>query len=231
LACLKCTGQQSGDPACLWIPSLTGLGMCGPGEQRLCVCWGWGGVPSLAGLRGTGLQSEYYAGLCRPWGHGPVEQRSCVFVSPCMAVLGGRGLAEQRSCRAVQSLAAWPAKQRPFRAGRHGPAKWSSCRAVPALGPWPSRTEIMSVCISGVAGLGGVYRQSRGLAGWCSPWGHGRQCRDSAGLGSVAQQDGAPAGVCRPWGVWPGRYKCLWILGPKGSSHKDRAVLRGGSLG
>jgi hypothetical protein len=155
-----------------------------------------------------------------------------VFVAPCMAVLGGRGLAEQRSCRAVQSLAVWPAKQRSFRAGRHGPAKWSSCRAVPALGPWPSRTEIVGVCISGVAGLGGVYRQSRGLAGRCSPWGHGWQCRDSAGLGSAAQQDGAPAGVCRPRGVWPGRYhKCQWIPGLKGSSHRDCAVLRGGSLG
>jgi hypothetical protein len=27
-------------------------------------------VPSLAALRGTGLQSEYFAGLCRPWWHG-----------------------------------------------------------------------------------------------------------------------------------------------------------------
>jgi hypothetical protein len=40
----------------------------GPVQQNgdpECVC-----VPSLAGLIGTGLQSEYSAVLCRPWGHG-----------------------------------------------------------------------------------------------------------------------------------------------------------------
>jgi hypothetical protein len=49
--------------ACLWIPGLTGLG--GTTEQNVCVL-----VSSLAGLRGTALQSEYYAVLCWLWGCG-----------------------------------------------------------------------------------------------------------------------------------------------------------------
>jgi hypothetical protein len=75
-------------------------------------------VPGLAGLRGTGLQSEYCAGLCRLWEH---------------------DWAEQRSFRAVQALGALPAKQRFCRAGDRGPAKRSSCRAVQVLGVWRSR--------------------------------------------------------------------------------------------
>jgi hypothetical protein len=73
LACLKGTGQQSGGPVWLWIPGLTGLGgtieqngdrVCVNGD-RVCVL-----VPSLTGLRGTALQSEYCAVLCRLWGCG-----------------------------------------------------------------------------------------------------------------------------------------------------------------
>jgi hypothetical protein len=167
-------------------------------------------APGLAGLRGTGLQSEYCAGLCRPWWRGPAERRSCgvlspvwqalagvywqsrdlsglcrpwrhggqsrdsaglgdtvqwnraparlcwpwgcglaqwklcVFVSPAQLALG-RGPAEQRSCRAVQDLGAWLAKQRLCRAGGHSPAKWSSCWAVQA---WEGGglVEIINVC-------------------------------------------------------------------------------------
>jgi hypothetical protein len=65
MACLKGAGWWSGNPACLWIPGLTGLG--GTVEQnRDCVC---GGVPGLEALRGTALQSEYCAVVCRLWGH------------------------------------------------------------------------------------------------------------------------------------------------------------------
>jgi hypothetical protein len=59
---------------CLWIPSLTGLGGVVQQKGDQCVCVG-GAVPGLASLRGIGLQSEYCAGLCWSWGHGPVEQR------------------------------------------------------------------------------------------------------------------------------------------------------------
>jgi hypothetical protein len=46
--------------------------------EIVCACvW----VSTLAGLRSTGLWSEYFAGLCRLWGAGPAEWRSCVFVS------------------------------------------------------------------------------------------------------------------------------------------------------
>jgi hypothetical protein len=44
-------------------------------RREISVCVGGGAVPGLASLRGIGLQSEYCAGLCWSWGHGPVEQR------------------------------------------------------------------------------------------------------------------------------------------------------------
>jgi hypothetical protein len=37
-ACLKGAGQPSGDPACLWILGLTGLGGHGIAERKLCMC-------------------------------------------------------------------------------------------------------------------------------------------------------------------------------------------------
>jgi hypothetical protein len=49
-----------------WVPMdpwLDRLGGHSLAEQRLCV-----GVPSWAGLRGTALQNEYCAVLCRLWG-------------------------------------------------------------------------------------------------------------------------------------------------------------------
>jgi hypothetical protein len=75
LECLKGTGQWSGDPACLWIPGLTGL-QGWTSRTEIMHVW----VPGLAGLKGAGLQTGYCAGLCRPGGHGPVERRSCVCV-------------------------------------------------------------------------------------------------------------------------------------------------------
>jgi hypothetical protein len=86
-------------------------------------------VLCLAGLRGTGLWSGYCIGLCRPWGHGPVE---------IIAADLGAWPAEQRSCRAVQALRAWLAKQR-----------------CAGLGAQPSEMELLQGC----AGLEG-----RGLA-------------------------------------------------------------------
>jgi hypothetical protein len=78
--CLKCVGWQSGDPACLWIPSLTDLG--GVAQQN----------------------------------------RDCVCGSPAWKALGAQACG-------VDIVQAWRA--------------------------WPSRTEIMRVCISGVAALAG----------------------------------------------------------------------------
>jgi hypothetical protein len=51
----------------------------------------------------------------------------------------------------------------------HNPVKWSSCRAMPDLGLWPRGMEIVRVCISSAAGLVGMARQSRDLAGLCRP--------------------------------------------------------------
>jgi hypothetical protein len=50
------------------------------------------------------------------------------------------------------------------------------------------------------------------------------------GLEGVAQQRSWRA--VQAWGAWPGGdRKCLWIPGLKAPSHRDPAVLRGGSLG
>jgi hypothetical protein len=54
-----------------WLDRLVGQGQA---ERRLCV---W--VPSLAGLRGTALQSEYCAVLCRLWGCGQ-HSRDCAWL-------------------------------------------------------------------------------------------------------------------------------------------------------
>jgi hypothetical protein len=129
LACLKDTGQQSGDPACLWIPGLTGLE-----------------------------------------GHGAAEQRSCVWGSLAWQALGAQ---------------AWGV---------------NIVSTVQALGACPSRMEIVWVCTSSTAGLGGIYQQSRHLARLCRPWGCNGQNRDHAGLWGTAQPNGAPVGLCRPGG-------------------------------
>jgi hypothetical protein len=102
-------------------------------------------VPGLAGLRGTGLWNEYCAGLCRPWGCGPVDG-DCLGLYLQHSRPWGCVLAEQRSCRAVQALEVWWAKQRSCRAGGAvqpdgapaglcwpwglGPAQWKSCMFV-----------------------------------------------------------------------------------------------------
>jgi hypothetical protein len=87
----------------------------------------------------------------------------------CAAGLWG-GPAKQRSCRAVQALGTWLAKQRLCKARGHGPAKRSFCRGVPALGSRPSRMEVC-VCISSVPGLGSVAWQSGACAGLFRPGG------------------------------------------------------------
>jgi hypothetical protein len=89
--------------------------------------------------------------------------------------------------------------------------------AQQALGAWASIAEIMQ----GHTGPGVLTQQNREcMYLHCGrPWGMAQQSRDTAGL-------------CRPGGVWSGRdCKSLWIPSLKGSSHRDRAVLRGGSLG
>jgi hypothetical protein len=83
LACLKGTGWWSGDPGCLWIPGLTGLGGV---VQQTEILGMW--IPCLAGLRGTGLWSGYCAHLCRPGGHSPAEWRSCMCVPQAWQDLG-----------------------------------------------------------------------------------------------------------------------------------------------
>jgi hypothetical protein len=106
------------------VPVLAGLGAQACGVNILQGCVGLGGMAQLnwdcAGL---------YLQHSRPWGH---------------------VLAKQRSCRAVQALEAWLAKQRLCRAGGHIPAKWSSCRAVQVLGAWPGR-DCAGLCRPGGA--------------------------------------------------------------------------------
>jgi hypothetical protein len=131
LACLKHAGLWSGDPACLGMPGLTGLeGAVQQNGDHACV------GPGLGRIRGTCLRSEYCAGVYRPWGHGPAERRSCMFVSPAQPALG-----------------AWPPKQRPWGAGGRGPAKQSSCKAVQALGGMAWQRSCRAVQAWWVGGL------------------------------------------------------------------------------
>jgi hypothetical protein len=120
------------------------------------------------------LQSGYCAGLRRPLGCGPGEQRSCMFVSPVWQGLGAC------TCRAeilqgCVGFGGMASNAEIVQGWGRGPVKPSSCRAVQAFGAW---------------------------------W-----------EGEIVQG-------CEGEGVWPGRDPSL-----KGLSHRDPAVLKGGSLG
>jgi hypothetical protein len=86
------------------------------------------------------------------------------------------------------------------------------------LGGMAQWTEIVCVCISSAAGLGGVYQQSRDLAGLCWPWGAWPNPMEimcvcisgEAGLGTWAGRADL-SGLCRPWGHgWESR-DCAWL--------------------
>jgi hypothetical protein len=83
----------------------------------------------------------------------------------------------------------------------HRLAEWILCRAAQASGVWPRGTEIMHVCISCVAGLGGMYLQSRDLTGLCRLWGHGQQCRDCARMGAWPSETELLQGCAGLWGM------------------------------
>jgi hypothetical protein len=84
LVCLKGTGQWNGDPACVWIPGLTGLEALAA-EWRLWVCGSLAlqalGVQACkvnivqgcAGLGGMAGKAE----VCKAGGHSPAKQSSC----------------------------------------------------------------------------------------------------------------------------------------------------------
>jgi hypothetical protein len=155
-------------------------------------------IPGLAGLRGSGLQSGYCAGLYRPGEHDPAERRSCVCGSPAWKALeawpsrvgivqacaGLRGMALQSGyqCRPMHTWGAWPGGAEivlvwiPGLVGLKGSGLWSGyCgRPVQAWGAQPSRTETLCVWIAGLAGLGGMAWQSRDSAGLCKPEGMSR---------------------------------------------------------
>jgi hypothetical protein len=129
LVCLKGTGWQSGDPTCLWIPDLTGLGGQLSGMESTRV---W--LPGWAGLRCTGLQSGYCAGLCRPWGHGPAEiMQACV---------GLEGPAQQNGDRVCLYLQL----SRPWGGGWQSRDCTGLCRPG---GAWPSNGAHSSLCRPG----------------------------------------------------------------------------------
>jgi hypothetical protein len=54
------------------------------------------------------------------------------------------------------------------------------------LGAWPSRKEIVGVYISNAAGLGGIYQQSRDLAGLGARSSEMELLQGCVGLGGVA---------------------------------------------
>jgi hypothetical protein len=76
-------------------PWLDRLGGYCPAERRSWVC----GVPGLAGLKGPGLQSEYCAGLCRSWVHGPAE-----IMQGCAGLGGGAWPGGDRKCLWIPGL-------------------------------------------------------------------------------------------------------------------------------
>jgi hypothetical protein len=72
------------------------------------------------------------------------------------------------------------------------------------LGGMAQWTEIVCVCISSAAGLGGVYQQSRDLAGLCWPWGLAGKAEIMQG-GGDSQPKQSSCRLCRLGGVaWPG---------------------------
>jgi hypothetical protein len=148
---LKGSGQQSGDPECLWIPGLTGLrGMAQ--QNRDCAYVGPGlGKPWGAGFwsgYGAGFWSGYYAGLCRTGGHSPGTEIVPVCI-PCVAGLGGMAQQSRDRPGLCRPWGHGPAEIMQAGAGLAGcsPAKWSLCRPVQAWRARPSGTE---VCVSTV---------------------------------------------------------------------------------
>jgi hypothetical protein len=101
LACLKGAGQWSGDPVCLWIPSLTGLGgVAQQNRDHVCGSLAWQAL-------GDRL-AEWI--LCRPGGHGPVEWRLYLCVSQAQALGAWPGRAE--IVQACAGRTAWPGRDR-----------------------------------------------------------------------------------------------------------------------
>jgi hypothetical protein len=136
LAFLKGAGQQSGNPVCLWIPGLTGLVGVSVQQNGDRVCVG-GGSPVWQGLGAQGcgvniVQGCACLGDMAQWN----GDHTCLYLW-CSRPWGS-GLADQRSCRAVQS---WVC-------GRQ-------CRDRAGWGAQPSETELLQGC----AGLGGVIQQ------------------------------------------------------------------------
>jgi hypothetical protein len=92
---------------------------------------------------------------------------ACLWI-PGLTSLGGV-VQQNRDCAYVG-----PWLGRPW---GHSPAEQRSCRAVQALGVCSNGMEIVCVCISGPAGLGGMAWQSRDLAG----------CANLGGVASKAE--------------------------------------------
>jgi hypothetical protein len=132
--------------------------------DSMCV---W--VPSLSGLRGTGLHSGYCAGLYRPGGHNPVERRSWVCVS-----------------QALQALRPWPGKAEIMQACA---ARRSSCNSVQAWRVQPSRMEIVGVYLSCGRPFGHGPTEQRSCRA-VQNWGHG--------LAEIMNVCGSPA-LSSPW--------------------------------
>jgi hypothetical protein len=143
--------QQNGDSAGLYLQPCRPW-MRVPTEQRSCravqALEVWQAKQRLSRTRGCGA----LAGLCRPRGHGPAEWKLCMFVSLAWLALG-HGMAEQRSCRAVQALGEWLVKQRSCRAGGSQPREmellqgcaglgrmaWQRCAVLCRGGAWSGR--------------------------------------------------------------------------------------------
>jgi hypothetical protein len=113
----------------------------------------------------------------------PAERRSWVCGSPAWQALG----AQACGMNIVQGCV-----------GLGGVAQWM---------------EIVWVCISSTAGLGGVYWQSRDLAGLCRPWRCGGQSRDRAGLGVQSSQMELLQGCAGLGGLAQlnGNHACLYL--------------------
>jgi hypothetical protein len=129
LACLKGAGRWSGDPACLWIPGLTGLGDAMEQFEILCV---W--VPSSRScVCGSLAWQALGAQPCR------------VTIVQCCAGFGGvAGKAE-----IIQDWGPWPSETELLQGCASLGSVAGKAEILQSWGAWPSEAELLQ----GYAGL------------------------------------------------------------------------------
>jgi hypothetical protein len=76
------------------------------------------------------------------------------------------------------------------------------CRAVQALGAWPRGKEIMSVCISGTAGIGGMWPRRAEILQGCAGLGWGHGLTEIINVCGSLTLRAPPMEILQVWGSW-----------------------------